>query len=133
MQAARTLPTSMHIGSKNRESPSPEGKRAASVGLVGSWKHAAPGHQSYVECFFNFNGTSSRGKFLCILHRVGMELSCKLGRPFKGMGSIDSPTHIQKDCVESDLSTLKVPPCKSKSKSKTSTLKLLAQLFELLL
>eukprot|EP00983_Pelagomonas_calceolata_P095351 1158001-Pelagomonas_calceolata.AAC.9 len=32
----------------NRESPSPEGKREASVGPVGFWKHAAPGHQSYV-------------------------------------------------------------------------------------
>eukprot|EP00983_Pelagomonas_calceolata_P016129 510460-Pelagomonas_calceolata.AAC.1 len=42
-----------HIGSKSRESPSPEGKREASVGLVGIWKHAAPAHQSYVgwSCF----------------------------------------------------------------------------------
>eukprot|EP00983_Pelagomonas_calceolata_P058577 1145545-Pelagomonas_calceolata.AAC.4 len=40
-----------HIGSKSRESPSPKGKREASVGLVGFWKHAAPGHQSYVEYF----------------------------------------------------------------------------------
>eukprot|EP00983_Pelagomonas_calceolata_P051420 1142401-Pelagomonas_calceolata.AAC.2 len=30
-----------HTGSKNRESPSPEDKREASVGLVSSWKHAA--------------------------------------------------------------------------------------------
>eukprot|EP00983_Pelagomonas_calceolata_P042128 1138360-Pelagomonas_calceolata.AAC.1 len=27
------------------------------------------------------NGTSGRGKFLRLLHRVGMELTCKLGRP----------------------------------------------------
>eukprot|EP00983_Pelagomonas_calceolata_P054559 1143739-Pelagomonas_calceolata.AAC.6 len=40
-----------HIGSKSRESPSPEGKREASVELVGFWKHAAPGHQTYVEYF----------------------------------------------------------------------------------
>eukprot|EP00983_Pelagomonas_calceolata_P118261 1160490-Pelagomonas_calceolata.AAC.6 len=26
----------------------------------------------------------------------------------KGMGSIDNPTHTQEDCVESDLSTLKL-------------------------
>eukprot|EP00983_Pelagomonas_calceolata_P060917 1146583-Pelagomonas_calceolata.AAC.4 len=52
-EALKTLPTSIkerrHIGSKSRESPSPEGKRKASVGLVGFWQHAAPGHQSYVE------------------------------------------------------------------------------------
>eukprot|EP00983_Pelagomonas_calceolata_P120367 1160700-Pelagomonas_calceolata.AAC.3 len=36
-----------------------------------------------------------------------MELSCKLGRPSRGMGSIDSPTHTQEDCVDSDISTLK--------------------------
>eukprot|EP00983_Pelagomonas_calceolata_P078667 1154334-Pelagomonas_calceolata.AAC.3 len=29
---------------------------------------------------FDFNGTFGRGKFVRILHRVGMELSCKLGR-----------------------------------------------------
>eukprot|EP00983_Pelagomonas_calceolata_P132131 1161838-Pelagomonas_calceolata.AAC.10 len=39
---------------------------------------------------------------------VGMELSCELGSPLRGTGSIDSPTHTQKDCVESDLSTLKL-------------------------
>eukprot|EP00983_Pelagomonas_calceolata_P067019 1149319-Pelagomonas_calceolata.AAC.1 len=52
-----------HIGSKSRESPSPEGKREASVNLVGIWKHAVPVHQSYDE--------------------VGMEHSCKLGRPLQ--------------------------------------------------
>eukprot|EP00983_Pelagomonas_calceolata_P047246 1140548-Pelagomonas_calceolata.AAC.2 len=26
----------------------------------------------------------------------------------EGMGSVDSPTHTQKDCVKSDLSTLKL-------------------------
>eukprot|EP00983_Pelagomonas_calceolata_P024151 759585-Pelagomonas_calceolata.AAC.1 len=40
-----------HIGSKSLESPSPEDKREASEGLVGFWKHAASGHQSYVEYF----------------------------------------------------------------------------------
>eukprot|EP00983_Pelagomonas_calceolata_P028523 893181-Pelagomonas_calceolata.AAC.1 len=39
------------IGSKSRESASPEGKRDASMGLVGFWKHAAPGHQNNNECF----------------------------------------------------------------------------------
>eukprot|EP00983_Pelagomonas_calceolata_P012836 410361-Pelagomonas_calceolata.AAC.1 len=29
-------------------------------------------------------------------------------RLVEGMGNIDSPTHTQKDCVESDLSTLKL-------------------------
>eukprot|EP00983_Pelagomonas_calceolata_P002217 75087-Pelagomonas_calceolata.AAC.1 len=57
---------------------------------------------------FDFNGTSGRGKSLRILHRVDMELSCKLGSPLRGMGSVDSPTHTQKDCVEGDLSTLKL-------------------------
>eukprot|EP00983_Pelagomonas_calceolata_P128722 1161540-Pelagomonas_calceolata.AAC.2 len=37
---------------------------------------------------------------------MGMELLCKLGRPLRGMGSIDSPTDTQEDCVESDLGTL---------------------------
>eukprot|EP00983_Pelagomonas_calceolata_P063135 1147595-Pelagomonas_calceolata.AAC.18 len=36
--------TRRHIGSKSRESSSPECKREASVGQVGFWKHAAPGH-----------------------------------------------------------------------------------------
>eukprot|EP00983_Pelagomonas_calceolata_P017923 562142-Pelagomonas_calceolata.AAC.1 len=31
----------------------------------------------------NFNGTSGRGKFVLVLHRVGMELSCKFGRPLR--------------------------------------------------
>eukprot|EP00983_Pelagomonas_calceolata_P123658 1161030-Pelagomonas_calceolata.AAC.7 len=39
---------------------------------------------------------------------MGMELLCKLGRPLQGMGSVDSPTHTQKDCVESGLSALKL-------------------------
>eukprot|EP00983_Pelagomonas_calceolata_P044419 1139288-Pelagomonas_calceolata.AAC.2 len=41
----------IHIGSKIRESPSPEGKKEANVGLGGFREHAAPGHQSYVKCF----------------------------------------------------------------------------------
>eukprot|EP00983_Pelagomonas_calceolata_P017833 559746-Pelagomonas_calceolata.AAC.3 len=53
-----------NIGSKSRESPSPEGKREASVCLVGFWKHATPGHQSYVEFFFVFNGTSGQGHLM---------------------------------------------------------------------
>eukprot|EP00983_Pelagomonas_calceolata_P094395 1157887-Pelagomonas_calceolata.AAC.2 len=36
------------MGSKNRESPSPEGKEEACVGLVGFWHHMAPGHQNGV-------------------------------------------------------------------------------------
>eukprot|EP00983_Pelagomonas_calceolata_P016579 523439-Pelagomonas_calceolata.AAC.1 len=55
---------------------------------------------------FDFNGTPGRDKFLRILHIVGTKLSCKLGRPLQGMGTIDSPTHTPKDFVESDLSTL---------------------------
>eukprot|EP00983_Pelagomonas_calceolata_P124759 1161139-Pelagomonas_calceolata.AAC.8 len=61
---------------------------------------------------------SGRGKFVCILHRVGKELSCKFGIPVRanpqmfqliqGMGSLDSPTHIQEDGVESGLGTLKL-------------------------
>eukprot|EP00983_Pelagomonas_calceolata_P086752 1156825-Pelagomonas_calceolata.AAC.1 len=39
------------IGSNSRESPPPEGRRQASVGQVGFWKHAAPGDQIYIECF----------------------------------------------------------------------------------
>eukprot|EP00983_Pelagomonas_calceolata_P085359 1156533-Pelagomonas_calceolata.AAC.4 len=49
-RSLRQLRKRGHIDSKSRESPSPEGKREASVGLVGSWRHAAPGHQCYVEC-----------------------------------------------------------------------------------
>eukprot|EP00983_Pelagomonas_calceolata_P065112 1148443-Pelagomonas_calceolata.AAC.1 len=86
-QAEETLPTSIkergHIGSKSHEPPSPEGRREASVGPVDFWQHAAPGHQSYVEC-------------LWIL----------MARSVEGMGSIDSPTHTQEVCVERDLSTL---------------------------
>eukprot|EP00983_Pelagomonas_calceolata_P047765 1140774-Pelagomonas_calceolata.AAC.1 len=40
-----------HIGSKSCESPSPEGKREASVGKVGFWQHTAPRHQNYNDCF----------------------------------------------------------------------------------
>eukprot|EP00983_Pelagomonas_calceolata_P046392 1140139-Pelagomonas_calceolata.AAC.1 len=39
---------------------------------------------------------------------VGMELSCKLGRPLRGIGSIESSTHTQEDCVERDISTFEV-------------------------
>eukprot|EP00983_Pelagomonas_calceolata_P060684 1146484-Pelagomonas_calceolata.AAC.5 len=51
-QAVKTLPTSIKekethvIREPECESPSPEGKGEAIVGLVGSWQHAAPGHQS---------------------------------------------------------------------------------------
>eukprot|EP00983_Pelagomonas_calceolata_P040676 1137725-Pelagomonas_calceolata.AAC.1 len=34
----------------SRESPSPHGKREASMGLVGFWKHVAPGRQRYGQC-----------------------------------------------------------------------------------
>eukprot|EP00983_Pelagomonas_calceolata_P087951 1157082-Pelagomonas_calceolata.AAC.2 len=34
-----------------RESPSPDGKREASVGLVGSWQHTAQGHHSNNESY----------------------------------------------------------------------------------
>eukprot|EP00983_Pelagomonas_calceolata_P012284 392951-Pelagomonas_calceolata.AAC.1 len=30
---------------------------------------------------FDFNGTFGRGKLVRILYRMGVELSCKLGRP----------------------------------------------------
>eukprot|EP00983_Pelagomonas_calceolata_P126526 1161311-Pelagomonas_calceolata.AAC.26 len=40
-----------HIGSKSRMHPLPEGTKEAVVCLVGLWKHAAPGHQRYVEYF----------------------------------------------------------------------------------
>eukprot|EP00983_Pelagomonas_calceolata_P084369 1156351-Pelagomonas_calceolata.AAC.5 len=63
---------------------------------------------------------SGRGKFMRILHRMGMELSCKFGGPvwvnpeflklIQGVGSMDSPTHNQKGCVESGLGTLKLLP-----------------------
>eukprot|EP00983_Pelagomonas_calceolata_P075136 1152865-Pelagomonas_calceolata.AAC.2 len=39
-----------HVGSKTRESPIPEGKREASMGLESSWRHVAPG-QDYNEYF----------------------------------------------------------------------------------
>eukprot|EP00983_Pelagomonas_calceolata_P058991 1145730-Pelagomonas_calceolata.AAC.8 len=45
-----------HIGSKSRESPSPEGKREALVRLVGFWQHVALRHQGYGDCFV-LNGT----------------------------------------------------------------------------
>eukprot|EP00983_Pelagomonas_calceolata_P015423 488815-Pelagomonas_calceolata.AAC.1 len=34
-----------HIGSKSRESPSPEDERGVNVDRVAFWLHAAPGHQ----------------------------------------------------------------------------------------
>eukprot|EP00983_Pelagomonas_calceolata_P123521 1161015-Pelagomonas_calceolata.AAC.7 len=67
---------------------------------------------------FDFNGTSGRGNFARTLHRVGMELSCKFGRPsrvnpwflklIQGVGSKDSSFHTQEDYVESGLGTLKL-------------------------
>eukprot|EP00983_Pelagomonas_calceolata_P004065 131944-Pelagomonas_calceolata.AAC.2 len=71
-----------HIGTKSLESPSPEGKREASVVLVGFWQHAAPGHQNYKEFFFQWHTS--------------------------GCLRIDSPTHTQEDCSESGLGTLKL-------------------------
>eukprot|EP00983_Pelagomonas_calceolata_P052421 1142847-Pelagomonas_calceolata.AAC.1 len=83
--AVRALPTQFeerrHIGSKSRESPSPEGKREAS--LMSFWQHAAPGHQNYNAFLFS--------------------VACLV----EGMGSIDSPAQTQEDCVKSDLCTLK--------------------------
>eukprot|EP00983_Pelagomonas_calceolata_P002913 96157-Pelagomonas_calceolata.AAC.1 len=46
-----------HIGSYSREPPSPEGKREVSVGPMGFWQHAAPGHQ-IITFVFVFNGKS---------------------------------------------------------------------------
>eukprot|EP00983_Pelagomonas_calceolata_P062333 1147254-Pelagomonas_calceolata.AAC.3 len=51
------LPTSIkelplkerHIGSKSRQSPSPEDVRGIDVDRVGFWQHAAPGHQCFDE------------------------------------------------------------------------------------
>eukprot|EP00983_Pelagomonas_calceolata_P050110 1141813-Pelagomonas_calceolata.AAC.2 len=40
-----------HIGSKSRESPSPEDERGINVDQLGFWQHAAPGHQFHDECF----------------------------------------------------------------------------------
>eukprot|EP00983_Pelagomonas_calceolata_P049110 1141358-Pelagomonas_calceolata.AAC.1 len=40
--------------------------------------------------------------------RVMISISAFNGMSGRGMGSIDSPTHTQKDCVESDLSALKL-------------------------
>eukprot|EP00983_Pelagomonas_calceolata_P035732 1118660-Pelagomonas_calceolata.AAC.2 len=55
----RTLPTSTkerrYIGSKSHESPSSEGKREASEGLVGFWQHAAPGHQNHNDHLFLYS------------------------------------------------------------------------------
>eukprot|EP00983_Pelagomonas_calceolata_P085326 1156531-Pelagomonas_calceolata.AAC.1 len=45
------LRKSRHIGSESREPPSPEDDRGVNVDRVGFWKHAAPGHQCYDECF----------------------------------------------------------------------------------
>eukprot|EP00983_Pelagomonas_calceolata_P028676 897988-Pelagomonas_calceolata.AAC.1 len=45
-------------------------------------------------------------KFQCT--RVMMSVFDFNGTSGSGMGSIDSPTHIQNDCVESELSTLKL-------------------------
>eukprot|EP00983_Pelagomonas_calceolata_P011711 377284-Pelagomonas_calceolata.AAC.2 len=47
-----------YIGSKSRESLSPEDERGINVGWVGFWQHAAPGPQCYDEWFFIFDGTS---------------------------------------------------------------------------
>eukprot|EP00983_Pelagomonas_calceolata_P008191 267348-Pelagomonas_calceolata.AAC.1 len=48
-----------HIGSKSRESPSPEVKGEASVGLVVFWQHAPRGIRIIMNVYV-FNGTSGR-------------------------------------------------------------------------
>eukprot|EP00983_Pelagomonas_calceolata_P038842 1136941-Pelagomonas_calceolata.AAC.2 len=47
------------------------------------WQYAALGHQNHNKCFST-------------AHLI------------KGMVSVDSPTHTQDDCVESDLGSLKL-------------------------
>eukprot|EP00983_Pelagomonas_calceolata_P042969 1138722-Pelagomonas_calceolata.AAC.2 len=64
-----------HIGSKSRESPSPEGERGINVDQVVFWQCAAPGHQCYDECFY-------------------IQWHC--------MGSVNSLTHTQEDWVDSN-------------------------------
>eukprot|EP00983_Pelagomonas_calceolata_P072089 1151540-Pelagomonas_calceolata.AAC.1 len=80
-----------HIGSKSRESPSPGGK------LVWFWWLSSstqlPGARITTSVFV-FNGMSGCGKFVRIA-RNGH------GAFVQGMGSINSLTHIQEDCVES--------------------------------
>eukprot|EP00983_Pelagomonas_calceolata_P059210 1145827-Pelagomonas_calceolata.AAC.2 len=41
-----------HIGSKSRESPSPEDERGVNVDQMGFWQHVASGHQCYDEWFY---------------------------------------------------------------------------------
>eukprot|EP00983_Pelagomonas_calceolata_P047167 1140517-Pelagomonas_calceolata.AAC.1 len=76
-----------HIGSKSRESPSTEGKREASVGLVTRlwwvFESMRPQGTRVMLSVFDCNGTPGRGKLLRMLHRVGMEVSCKLSRPLR--------------------------------------------------
>eukprot|EP00983_Pelagomonas_calceolata_P071654 1151350-Pelagomonas_calceolata.AAC.6 len=43
------LRKSRHVGSKIRESPSPEIKKEADLGLVDFWQHVVLGHQGYVH------------------------------------------------------------------------------------
>eukprot|EP00983_Pelagomonas_calceolata_P057556 1145118-Pelagomonas_calceolata.AAC.1 len=43
------------MGSKSCEPPSPDGKREASVGLVGFWQHVATGHQTVNMAVLAFN------------------------------------------------------------------------------
>eukprot|EP00983_Pelagomonas_calceolata_P005047 164550-Pelagomonas_calceolata.AAC.1 len=40
-----------HIGSESCESPSQKDERGVNVDRVGFWQRAAPGHQSFDECF----------------------------------------------------------------------------------
>eukprot|EP00983_Pelagomonas_calceolata_P065872 1148773-Pelagomonas_calceolata.AAC.7 len=71
---------------RQRESPSLEGKREATVGLVGIWQQAARGPRRN-------NCLSGASAFTCADSRK--------------VWAVDSPTHTQEDCVESGLGTLK--------------------------
>eukprot|EP00983_Pelagomonas_calceolata_P086187 1156713-Pelagomonas_calceolata.AAC.3 len=82
-----------HIGSKSRESPSPEGKKEASVGLVGFWQHTAPGHQNYNDC-------------LCSQWHVWFEIFAGQNDP--GYGQYSLSTHTQEDYVEIGHGTLEL-------------------------
>eukprot|EP00983_Pelagomonas_calceolata_P015434 489208-Pelagomonas_calceolata.AAC.3 len=92
----------LHLSCPRRQSR--EGKREASVKSGGFLEACSPRAPELCRVF-DFNGTPGKDKFL---HRVGMELSCKFASPLQGMGIVDSPADTQKDCVKSDLSTLKL-------------------------
>lgn len=61
---------------------------------------------------FHFNGTSSTGQFISILHRVFMERVSKLSgalgiqsqvsKMFKSMWDVDAPAHTQQNGVKHD-------------------------------